>query len=60
MVLQTIFEPVIFGIESDQDSGRFAMSSDDDLLGGSQAQIAREIVFDLRQCDLTAWLARAP
>lgn len=46
MVLQTVFEPLVFGPETDKNRRRLAVPSDDDLLGRSQAEVAGEIVFD--------------
>ena len=45
MVLQTVLEPVVFGLEAYEDSGWSSVTSDDDLLGRSQPQVAGEVIF---------------
>jgi hypothetical protein len=47
IVFEPIIEPIVLGPEADQHSGRFAVASNDDLLGLGFAQKPREIVFDL-------------
>ena len=39
MMLQPVIEPVVFGTETDQDSGRTTVPSDDDFLVGRQAKV---------------------
>src|SRR5271157_2132948 len=46
VMFQTVFEPIVFGFESDQHASRFAMTGDDDLLRLSLAKIARQVIFD--------------
>ncbi len=46
VMFQTIFEPIVFGSESDQHASRLAITRDDDLLPLSLAKIARQIVLD--------------
>ncbi len=50
VVLQTVLEPVVFGLEAYQDAGRTPMTSDDDLLGRSQPQVPGEVILHFRQC----------
>ena len=40
MVLQSVFEPFVFGVETNEDRRRLAVTSDDDFLGSCQAEIA--------------------
>src|SRR3970282_1126066 len=49
MILQPIVEPRFFRVEADQHAGRPAMACDDNLLLRRQPQVAREIIFHLRQ-----------
>src|SRR5262249_4008897 len=51
-MFETIVEPVLFRLEADQYTSRFAMARDDDLLRLSLAQIAGQIVLDFRKRDL--------
>ena len=41
VVLETVFEPVLFGLKADQHARRLAVARDDDLLGLSLAKKAR-------------------
>src|SRR5262249_20349708 len=49
VMLETIFEPIVFGFKTDQNAGRLAMSRDDDLLPLCFPKEAGEIIFDFRQ-----------
>lgn len=59
MMLQSIVEPIILALESDQHSGRLAMAGDENLLGLCQAEESRKIVLNLRQSRLAQWASRA-
>ena len=59
MVFETIIEPVLFRLETDQDASRPSVSRDEDLLRLGEAQEAREIVLDLSECDLADPAPRA-
>ena len=59
MVLQSVFEPLVLGVETNEHRRRLAVTSDDDFLRSGQPEVAREIVFDLCQGDFTARLPRA-
>jgi len=48
IVLEAIIEPVLFGFKSDQHSGRFPMSHDDDLLLFCKTEEFRQLIFDFR------------
>lgn len=49
MMLETIVEPVFLVFESNQYAGGLSMSRNNYLLGFSQAQEARKVVFDFSQ-----------
>src|SRR5215472_9742872 len=55
VVFQLIIEPVVFGLEADQHSGRLPVAGDDDLALSSLAQIAREVALELGQRNLPHW-----
>jgi hypothetical protein len=57
MVLQPIVEPVVLALEADQHASRLPVSGDENLLGFSQTQKSRQIVFDFSQA---AWRTRRP
>jgi hypothetical protein len=46
VMFETVFEPVVFRFEADQDAGWLAMSSDDDLLRFRLSKKPRQIVLD--------------
>ena len=47
VVLETVFEPVLFRFETDQRASRFAMTRDNDLLRLGLSKVAGQIVLDL-------------
>lgn len=49
MMFETVLEPVILRSKPDENAGRAAVTRDDDLLVSSQAQVLRQVVFDLSQ-----------
>src|SRR5258708_45828 len=49
---EPIFKPILFRFETDQDSGRLAVTRDNDLLRLGLAKIPRQIVLDLRERNL--------
>lgn len=49
MMFETVLEPVILRFKPDENAGRAAVARDDDLLVSSQAQVLRQVVFDLSQ-----------
>lgn len=59
IAFKPVFEPVIFGLEPDQDASRPAVPSDDDFLVLSQAEIPRQVVFHDGKSDFTTRLRRA-
>src|SRR5262249_17340472 len=46
VVFELIIDPVILGSEADQQSGRFPVAGDNDLLGFGFVQKPREVVLD--------------
>src|SRR5215204_3811934 len=52
IVLQLVVRPVLLRSEADEDSGRLPFMGNDDLLFLRQAQVFREMPFDLSQCYL--------
>jgi hypothetical protein len=46
IIFELIIEPIILGREADQQSGRFPVAGDDDLLSFGFAQKPREVVLD--------------
>ncbi len=46
MVLQSIIEPILLGLKSNQDTRRRSMAGDHDFRGLGQAQIARQVILD--------------
>src|SRR5260370_30577841 len=52
VVFQAIVEPVIFGLEADQHSGRLSMAGDDDLVLLGFSQKAREVVLEFGERNL--------
>ena len=59
MVLQPIVEPVVLAFEADQHARRLPVSGDENLLGFSQTQESRQIVFDFSQRRLAHPASRA-
>ena len=59
IVLQTIVEPIVLGLEANQHTGRLSVPRDQDLLGLGQAQKSRQIILDLSECDLAEPPSRA-
>src|SRR5712691_4584614 len=49
IMLETVFEPGLFGLEADQHACRLAMARDDDFLRLCLAKESRQIVFDFCQ-----------
>lgn len=58
IVLEAILEPIILRLETDEHARRLAVARDDNLLVLRQPEIAREIVLDLCERDLTARFRR--
>ena len=52
MILQAVFEPIVFGLKSNQHARRSPMARDQDLLISRRPEVAREVILDLRQGDL--------
>jgi hypothetical protein len=48
-MFETVFEPVLFRFEADQDACRLAVTRDDDLLRLGLTKVARQIVLDVRE-----------
>ena len=59
MMLQAVIQPVILGLESDQDPCRPPVPGDQDLLLGRDAEIAGKVILDLRQGHFPGPAARA-
>ena len=49
MVLESVVEPIVFGLEADNDAGRSPVPGDHNFFGGRQAEVPGEIIFRLRQ-----------
>jgi hypothetical protein len=48
---KAILKPVVFGLEADQNAGRFAVARDDDFLSLSFAKESGQVILDLRKGD---------
>ena len=59
VVFQAVLEPIVLGVEANEYPGRLAVPCDHDLLGRSQTEVVREIIFDLGERNLTAVFGRA-
>ena len=46
IVLEPIFEPIVFRSETDEYSSRLAMTRNDDFLTFRLAEVTRQVVFD--------------
>ncbi len=50
MVLESVVEPIVFGLEADDDARRSPMTGDHDLFRRGETEVSGEIIFRLGQC----------
>ena len=58
-MLESVVEPILLRLEADKQTGRFAVPRDHDLAPLGQSQVARQIILDGGERDLTRQLPRA-
>ena len=50
VMLETIVEPVLVRLETNEDAGRTTVARDDDLVRLRQPEIPRKVILHLREC----------
>lgn len=59
IMFEAIIDPILFGLESNQDAGGLPVTGNHDVAVRGEAQVARQIILDHRQRDFTGWWYRA-